>query len=657
MNNTAEIKPHITLRFVFSFISIVTFMLLSNHTFASSISNAIELYQQAEILYEKRRYQDALPIYKQAILEQKEDGEIMTNEVIDIENSRYGRTVKQTSKKYSTYTDYFPNARISSIEERLLEQVRLANPPKLSLQWIGLRDPSRDQILNGGETVTIVIDVHNTGGSDALEVALGIQLADSKHLQFDNTINIGTVPSKQNRTIDIEITVAKEIIDSDNNINIVATDKGGMSSNELDVAVITKTHRPAKLEFSEMDVYDLSNDTLIELGEPVTVTTRVINSGLGVAQAVVAHAELGENVYLGLDSQEKYQLGDIFPGEYRDFSFTFLTNGKFVDKQTIPVAISATENVNSGNHSIRRELHLSMRVPQKKVVISIDPMKSKENAQSSSPLAIDVDNNIPTTRTKNNNAVAVVIGNRNYRQATVPLVKYALNDAQIVKKYLINILGYNERNIIYLQDATSAKFNETFGSRSNYAGKLFNYIKPNKSDVFIYYSGHGAPDLKSKNAYFVPVDVDPAYVATSGYSLELFYRNLAKLSAKAITVVLDTCFSGNSSGGSVIPGIRPASIRLQITRPKNKNFTIFASSSADQISTWFSEKRHGLFTYYFLKGLRGFADSNNNSMITNSELGAYLSSHVPYEARRQGHEQSPSLTQSKDTIIADFRHN
>ena len=74
------------------------------------------------------------------------------------------------------------------------------------------------------------------------------------------------------------------------------------------------------------------------------------------------------------------------------------------------------------------------------------------------------------------------------------------------------------------------------------------------------------------------------------------------------------------------------------------NGSILTSSSGDQISSWYSEVGHGLFTYYFLKGLRGAADGDHDNQITSTELFGYISEHVPYLARRLfNREQTPQL--------------
>ena len=161
----------------------------------------------------------------------------------------------------------------------------------------------------------------------------------------------------------------------------------------------------------------------------------------------------------------------------------------------------------------------------------------------------DVDTNIPTTSKVNDKAIAVVIGNKEYANRDVPSVDYAIADARSMKQYLTKAFGFKEENILYVENATQGNFNSLFGTESNYKGRLYDLVIPDESDVFIFYSGHGAPDLESKKGYFVPVDCDPAAVALNGYSTEVFYKNLTQLPYKSIMVVLDACFSGATQKG------------------------------------------------------------------------------------------------------------
>ena len=76
-----------------------------------------------------------------------------------------------------------------------------------------------------------------------------------------------------------------------------------------------------------------------------------------------------------------------------------------------------------------------------------------------------------------------------------------------MKKFLVETLGYKDGNIILQIDPAKADLEMIFGIKGNHRGMLYDYIKPNKSDVFIYYSGHGAPDANTNKAYFVPEEL------------------------------------------------------------------------------------------------------------------------------------------------------
>jgi hypothetical protein len=56
----------------------------------------------------------------------------------------------------------------------------------------------------------------------------------------------------------------------------------------------------------------------------------------------------------------------------------------------------------------------------------------------------------------NSDSVAVIIGNKNYRYVKGFPVDYAINDANAIKDYVIRFLRFDERNIIFEQDATKA---------------------------------------------------------------------------------------------------------------------------------------------------------------------------------------------------------
>jgi hypothetical protein len=150
---------------------------------------------------------------------------------------------------------------------------------------------------------------------------------------------------------------------------------------------------------------------------------------------------------------------------------------------------------------------------------------------------------------RNKDAVAVIIGNKDYK-SRIPTVDYAHNDAIAFKTFVIDVLGYDPENIIDLRDASKAQLETAFGNRETHEGKLWRYISPKgKSDVMVFYSGHGVPGLKDKRGYILPVDADAGTPEINGFPVDTLLANLGKLKTKSMTVFLDACFSGESQGG------------------------------------------------------------------------------------------------------------
>jgi hypothetical protein len=261
----------------------------------------------------------------------------------------------------------------------------------------------------------------------------------------------------------------------------------------------------------------------------------------------------------------------------------------------------------------------------------------------------DIENNIPETDRKNPDAVGVVIGISHYKSSDIPAVPYAVKGARLVEEYLERTFGVDERKIIFATDenASLSDFRKIFEE------KLRNYVTPGKSDVYIYYQGHGVPDPETQEAYFVPFDCDPSYAKSTGYPLKEFYSKLAALPARSVTVILDACFSGASAGGVLVKNINPLYMRVKTPALTMKNGVVFTSSTDEQVSCWYPEKNESLFTYYFLKGLKGDADLNHDGRITCGEMRDYLEKNIEVEARYlNNREQKPQvMTDDPDKVL------
>jgi len=259
-----------------------------------------------------------------------------------------------------------------------------------------------------------------------------------------------------------------------------------------------------------------------------------------------------------------------------------------------------------------------------------------------------------TTQGDNPDGVAVIIGNKGY-VGRVPPVDFAHNDAAAMKRFVVEILGVHKGNIIDLRDVKLAQMEDVLGNSRTHRAKLWQWVRPHESDVFVFYSGHGVPGLKDGREYLLPVDGDPNAAEIKGYPVELLYKNLDKLEARSVTVLMDACFSGESPHG---PLIRDASgIRVVPKRRPAVKFTVISSSQRDQTASWDKEAQQGLFTKYILEALYGAADGkrygNADKRITLSEIKAYLDREMTYAARRHyGREQQAMVSGDPEKVIA-----
>lgn len=223
--------------------------------------------------------------------------------------------------------------------------------------------------------------------------------------------------------------------------------------------------------------------------------------------------------------------------------------------------------------------------------------------------------------------LALIVGVEHYPD--LPPSDYSRGDAELVKRFLL-AMGMREGNIQTLLD-----------EKAGYAGirKMVETWLPNNagpdSRVFVYYSGHGAPDPVTGDAYWVPADGDPNYLKATAYPLKELYARLGALPAREVFVVLDSCFSGSGGRSLFAKGARPL-VAVAASPGLGANMAVLSATRGGQISTSSPEKRHGTLTYHFLKALQ----DGKGSFAEAYEASA---SAVKDEARSLNVEQEPML--------------
>ncbi len=254
----------------------------------------------------------------------------------------------------------------------------------------------------------------------------------------------------------------------------------------------------------------------------------------------------------------------------------------------------------------------------------------------------------PKTTMNNSDGLAVVIGIENYQY--VPDATYAYNDAEVFREYLSQTLGYKKQRIKLATNskATQAELNKLLGLN----GWISRNIVKGKSDVVVYFSGHGIANQKDKSTGILPFDVDPNY--SVGLPLKKLYKDLASMGAKSVTVYLDACFTGQTRDAKMLIADARPIIILPKENATPDNVNVFSAATGSQISGAIKEKEHGLFTYFLLKGLSGDADLNKDKVVKLDELSQFVLKNVKENAALNGREQTPELNSKNNEVLVKF---
>ena len=169
--------------------------------------------------------------------------------------------------------------------------------------------------------------------------------------------------------------------------------------------------------------------------------------------------------------------------------------------------------------------------------------------------------------------------------------------------------------------------------------------------VVIFFAGHGFLDDKGRG-YFAPYDVQMDRLAQTGYPMDQFGRIVSSaIKAKWKVLFADACHSG---------AITPEMI-------ERVNATV-ASSSRDLLALTASRKRessyedkelkHGVFSWFLVQALKGYADRDSDGRVTADELIDYVRYNVREHTTKRGAQQTPIENQDFDPeLILAFNPN
>lgn len=352
---------------------------------------------------------------------------------------------------------------------------------------------------------------------------------------------------------------------------------------------------------------DENSDLIFEGGEHIRVRVDVINTGTTSVEKASATLT-GAQAAIERFPTTVLRIPPLMPGETKSLEFV----------ATLPLLIQSQH----AEIRVAVEEHGRVAAPPQSLSFTIAPTGSGTGDIDQTPAYAS---GPPRT-----NTYVLSIGVGSYLDRRLFPRKYASRDAETVAAYFQSLGGVPSSNVrlLHNQKTLRADLHETlFGWLPQHAAK--------DAVVIVYFSGQAmvTPTGDVLLALYDGSAADSARL----YPLTDLESALARLKAKQVLFLFDGMVSrlrGETKG-------RTASPRWELG-----GSNMLALIGGEDLTKGLEDDqhRHGLFTYYLLKGLRGEADTNRNGTVTFGELAGYVRQKVAWAARTQfNHEQRPLL--------------
>ncbi len=236
---------------------------------------------------------------------------------------------------------------------------------------------------------------------------------------------------------------------------------------------------------------------------------------------------------------------------------------------------------------------------------------------------------VDVSRTKDVRIWALCVGVARYQH--MPTLRYTDDDAYQMFTFFKSpeggALPDGQVKILIDEDA----------SRENILRQMRSlFLKADENDVvMLYFSGHGL------EGSFLPADFD-------GFSNKLRHDEIKQIfnesRAKHKICIADACHSG-----SLLAARSPVLVTLdkyyKAFETTDGGTALLMSSKGEELSLEDNGLRHGVFSHYLMKGMKGNADKNGDTIVTVSELFDYVFGKV---RDYTGGQQTPVLTGDYD---------
>ncbi len=237
---------------------------------------------------------------------------------------------------------------------------------------------------------------------------------------------------------------------------------------------------------------------------------------------------------------------------------------------------------------------------------------------------------------------ALIIGNQNYD--SIEDLSTPHSDSMRTKELLEQKFGFD---VTVLLDADNANIMRAIND--------LNTKLTENDNLLIFYAGHGSRIRTGgyEAGYWLPVNASPPPDDTFWVSNEFVTRHLARLKAKRVMVVADSCYAGllSDAPGYLFMG-DDANYGLDYVRyklPKKSRLLISSGGDAPVLDNF--GKGHSVFARAFIDVLE-----QSEGVITGPELFLKVRAIVSERSKESGVEQTPELKAIKGAghEVGDF---
>jgi hypothetical protein len=364
---------------------------------------------------------------------------------------------------------------------------------------------------------------------------------------------------------------------------------------------------PSNLRFKAM-VLDENSNLILEGGERVRVRVDIVNTGATAIQRATASLT-GTPSFLEQFPTTTLSVPPLQPGETKSVEFV-ATLPPTVEPQKANLQVAVTE---MGGAPSAASQTLSL---------TIHPTGAKADDVDQIPAAL--------AGFQRPHTYVISIGLSSYRDPQIAPRKYASLDAEMIAHYFQSLGGVPASNIRLLQDWKALK--------PDIDEALLDWLPSHMNKdamVIVYFAGQALVSPKG-DVLLVPYEGSPT-APSRLYPLKDLESALSRLKAKQVVLLFDGMVSK-----------LPGDPKAKSVAPKWDHGTgaILHLLGGEGLTKGLEDDkhRHGLFTYYLLRGLRGEADTNRDGDVTFEEVAGYVSQKVSWASKAQFNaDQHPQI--------------